>query len=133
MQCVGTPWLVLSGGEHREYWLNGVPFASLYPHCDHYPCANWTTRLAHAMLPDCLARGLAGGPTRCASVAELESRLPDILTLAGALIRQERPYLQCAREQVEAIRRRLDAPPEAILLGHVPDVLTEAYVFPAPR
>jgi hypothetical protein len=131
VQCVGTPWLALSGGEVREFWLNGVPFASLYPRCDHYPCANWTRQLTHPMLPECLDRAFAGGPTICVSGAELEARLPDILAHAGALIRKERPYLQCIQEHYEAIRSRLDPPPGAILLGHWPDVMTEAYVFPS--
>jgi hypothetical protein len=97
---------VLSGGGFREYWLNDVPFASLYPRCDHYPCATWTP-YAHAMLPECVERGLAGGPTRCASAAELEGRLLEILAAARALIRRERPYLQCVREHYDAIRRHL--------------------------
>lgn len=85
----------------------------------------------HAMPAECLERGLAGGPTICASVAELERRLQDIMALARALIREERPYLQCIREHYEALRSRLVAPPGAILLGHLPDVLTEEYVFPS--
>jgi hypothetical protein len=134
VQCVGTPWLVLSGGEVFERWLNGVPFASLYPRCDHYPCANWTT-YHHPMLPECIDRALAGGPTLCATTGELESRLPEILEHARALIRKDRPYLDCVRAHHAALTLRLaplNRPADMPLLGHWPDVLTEDYVFPSP-
>src|SRR5581483_8515069 len=36
-QCVGLPWLVLSGGWASETWLNGVPHVSIYPDCPRYP------------------------------------------------------------------------------------------------
>lgn len=130
-QCVGTPWLALSGGEMFEYWLNGVPFASLFPRCDHYPCATWTT-FRHPMLPECIERALAGGLTRCATAEDLEARLPEILAHARALIAKERPYLDCVREYYEALRTRLAPIPRPLsrpLLGHWPDVVTEAYVF----
>jgi hypothetical protein len=131
VQCVGVPWLVLSGGEMFEHWLNGVPFASLYPRCDHYPCANWT-KLHHPMLPECIERAEAGGPTLCATVDELESRLPEILAHARALIARERPYLDCVREHHDALQSRfasIDRTTAGPLLGHWPDVMTESYAF----
>ena len=39
----------------------------------------------------------------------------------SALIRKERPYLQCIQEHYEAIRSRLNPPPGAVLLGQATD------------
>jgi hypothetical protein len=36
--AVGTPWLAISGGPWHEYLFNGVPFRSVLPDPDRYPC-----------------------------------------------------------------------------------------------
>ena len=36
--AVGTPWLALSGGRWFEYFFNRVPFRSIIPDTDRYPC-----------------------------------------------------------------------------------------------
>jgi hypothetical protein len=36
--AVGTPWLTISGGQWPEYFYNGVPFRSVLPDPDRYPC-----------------------------------------------------------------------------------------------
>jgi hypothetical protein len=36
--AVGTPWLTISGGHWFEYFFNRVPFRSVMPDTDRYPC-----------------------------------------------------------------------------------------------
>jgi hypothetical protein len=36
--AVGTPWLTISGGQWPEYFYNGIPFRSVLPDPDRYPC-----------------------------------------------------------------------------------------------
>ncbi|MBD3296372.1 MAG: hypothetical protein GF392_03305 [Candidatus Omnitrophica bacterium] len=36
--CVGTPWLALAGGRWAEPQPAGMPFYSVLPRCDKYPC-----------------------------------------------------------------------------------------------
>jgi hypothetical protein len=36
--AVGTPWLTISGGQWPEYFYNRVPFRSVLPDSDRYPC-----------------------------------------------------------------------------------------------
>jgi hypothetical protein len=36
--AVGTPWLTISGGQWPEYFYNRVPFRSVLPDPDRYPC-----------------------------------------------------------------------------------------------
>jgi hypothetical protein len=36
--AVATPWLALSGGRWFEYFFNRVPFRSIIPDTDRYPC-----------------------------------------------------------------------------------------------
>ena len=36
--AVGTPWLALSGGRWFEYWFNHVPFRSVIPDTERFPC-----------------------------------------------------------------------------------------------
>lgn len=38
--AVGTPWLSLSGNRWPEYYFNGVPFYSVLPDRDRFPCYN---------------------------------------------------------------------------------------------
>ena len=36
--AVGTPWLAISGGRWFEYYFNHVPFRSVIPDVERYPC-----------------------------------------------------------------------------------------------
>ena len=36
--AVGTPWLAISGGRWFEYFFNRVPFRSIIPDTERYPC-----------------------------------------------------------------------------------------------
>jgi hypothetical protein len=36
--AVGTPWLAISGGRWFEYFFNRVPFRSIIPDPERYPC-----------------------------------------------------------------------------------------------
>ncbi len=36
--CVGTPWLEICGTLFTQYLHNQVPFYSVKPRCDHFPC-----------------------------------------------------------------------------------------------
>jgi hypothetical protein len=137
VQCVGTPWLVLTSNGSREYFLNGVPFASLYPRCPLYPCDAWGGggALRHPPLEECRERvqeherEQVGRPVLCAETAELEARLPEILEHARALIGRERSYVECVTEHYRALVERIGCPPGTVLLSDWPAVLTKEYAF----
>jgi ADP-heptose:LPS heptosyltransferase len=138
VQCVGTPWLVLTGNGSREYFLNGVPFVSLYPRCPLYPCNAWGggPKIYHPMLPECRERVEAqptDRPVLCAETVELEGRLAEILSHARALISRERPYVQCVTEHYQALLERTGCRPgtaeAAGQLHDWPVVLREEYAF----
>ena len=137
MQCVGTPWLALSANGMREYVLNGVPFASLYPRCPRYPCDAWGSgsRLQHPILDECRervaahAKGTADRPVLCAEADELEARLPEILAHARALIAKERSYVECVTEHYRSLVERIGCPPGTVLMSDWPAVLSADYAF----
>jgi len=39
--AVGTPWLELAGGQWHQSFFNGVPFYSVLPDTERYPCFGW--------------------------------------------------------------------------------------------
>jgi hypothetical protein len=103
-QCVGTPWLALSGWKYYEYLTNGVPFHSLYPACPLYPCTESTIKA------EC--RTIAAkrtGAVECMTAEALSERIPAILEQAAILIRGARPYRDCiASHRANLAARRPD-------------------------
>lgn len=86
--AVGTPWLALSGGNWHEYFFNGVPFYSVLPDVDRYPCFGWG-----APLPTIEADEDGEGPrTASMCVARIREDLPELLHYAQLLIDGELSY-----------------------------------------
>jgi hypothetical protein len=129
IQCVGTPWLALSGADVAEYLANGVPFVSVYPDCPRYPCGPWFAPRKNPMLPECEARRAAREPFLCLDAPQLEQKLPQILQAARQLVRRELPYSQCARQHYEAMLPRLGRQPGDHFMEGFPDVLSEDFAF----
>jgi hypothetical protein len=130
VQCVGVPWLVLSGGEMHEASLNGVPFVSIYPACDRYPCGPWFHPVKNVMLPECRERQAQNQPFLCMSDDRLTSMLPAILHAAHLLVERKLSYLDCVRTHYAAMLPRVGAEDGAAILFDWPGVMSEAFVFP---
>ncbi len=103
VQCVGVPWLVLSGTITHEYLLNGVPFWCIYPDCDVYPCLY---PLGDRMRTECRDRLTNLAPPICMEYGALEPRLPEIAAAAARLLADETPYLDCVRNHLAELQRR---------------------------
>jgi len=104
IQCIGTPCLYLSG-QCREYWFNGVPFVSIFPECDRYPC-NWPpleSQPMHAIRTECIEREKAQEPHLCMGDSMLGSRIPDILRATKQLLSNELGFHDCLRKHQEQL------------------------------
>lgn len=87
---VGTPWLALSGGQWHEMFFNGVPFYSVLPDTDRYPCFGWG-----APLPVIPADEDGEGPrTASMSAARIREDLAELLDAAELLVERRLPYEQ---------------------------------------
>jgi ADP-heptose:LPS heptosyltransferase len=128
-QCVGVPWLVLSGGWASESWLNGVPIISVYPDCPRYPCDFWSPNPARPMLAECRQHRAAGAQFACLTEAALTEKLPQIIAAARALVRGELPYEVCAQRHYEAMIPRLGLRPGDPFIEGWPDSLSAEYRF----
>lgn len=78
--AVGTPWLAISGGRWFEYFFNGVPFRSVIPDVERYPC--FTQFVAPALADD----GEDGPRTPSMSRARIRDDLDAIVAAAGELL-----------------------------------------------
>lgn len=97
LQAVGVPWLVLSGGEAAEYWVNGVPFHTLLPRCEHYPCGA-SLYATERMLATCKERHRISGPFLCMSDVEMFPRIKRAVRAAKSLLDERRTYRKCLLE-----------------------------------
>jgi hypothetical protein len=77
--AVGTPWLALSGGPWHEWFFNGVPFWSVIPDTERYPCF---TQLAEQPAPV----DDDGPRTPSMTRARIERDLPELLEAARLLV-----------------------------------------------
>jgi hypothetical protein len=92
--AVGTPSLAISGGDWHEMFFNGVPFYSVLPDTERYPCFGWG-----APLPLIEADEDGEGPrTASMSAARIRGDLPELLHGAELLIEQRLPYEQALRD-----------------------------------
>ncbi len=91
--CVGTPWLILSGGPWHEWFFNGVPFYSVIPDTTRYP--------AYTQLDDPAAPVDDGGDPRTPSMtrARIEEDLPELVEAARLLIEKRLSYEDALRRQ----------------------------------
>ena len=78
--AVGTPWLALSGGRWFEYFFNRVPFRSIIPDTERYPC--FTQFDPAATLED----GDEGARTPSMSHARVREDLDRIVAAADELL-----------------------------------------------
>jgi hypothetical protein len=83
--AVGTPWLTLSGGPWHESFFNGVPFYSVLPDKERFPCFTWDGRPPTLVEDD-------GPRTPSMSRARIEDDLPELLEAAHLLIERRLPY-----------------------------------------
>jgi hypothetical protein len=90
---VGTPWLAISGGRWHEYFFNGVPFHSVLPDRNRYPCFAWNDELP--LLEDTDGEG---SRTPAMSRARIEEDLPEMIEYAGRLVHGEVDYEQALAE-----------------------------------
>jgi hypothetical protein len=129
IQCVGTPWLALSGAREVEYVFNGVPVASLYPTCDRYPCGDWVGRSGYRMLPRCETLTRFGRPFECLSTAALGARMDEILDRVDDLIAGRIDYHAALRQHRVEIARRTDIPPGGNFLEGGEQVLAPDFLY----
>jgi hypothetical protein len=129
IQCVGTPWLALSGAREVEYVFNGVPWSSLYPSCDRYPCGGWVGRSGPRMYPRCEDLARDGQPFECLSTAVLDSRLGEIVDRIDDLLAGRVDYHAELRRHRAEIARRTDLPEGASFLDGGDQVLAPDFRF----
>jgi hypothetical protein len=98
VQCVGTPWLALSGMKWPES-LNHVPFYAVYPDCPLYPCQDRVPR-------DCRSRMQALTLTPCMEEDALVKKLPEVMRGVQVLLNQELSTTQLTLRHHAAIKRR---------------------------
>jgi len=86
---VGTPWLVLSGNTWPEYFFNGVPFHSVLPDPDRFPCYN-----AFGPEPPAIGWDSDGEGPRSPSMSSdrIRADLDELLGAARALIDHRLTY-----------------------------------------
>lgn len=111
IQAVGVPWISLSGAECAEYFVNGVPFASVYPTCERYPCGRFVAPEKNSMLEECQELQETGDTFPCLSTESLTQQIPHILGLAHQLMSGELTYhdsLECHWNEIKARIGRSD-------------------------
>ena len=129
VQCVGTPWVALSGGNTMEYLSNGVPFVSIYPRCPLYPCGEWFAPDINPMLPECEERMMNNAPFQCLEASALEAQLPRIIEAAKSLVAGGRRYSDHIQAHYEEMLPRLGRQQGDLVIQDQPAVLTDDYDF----
>jgi hypothetical protein len=83
--AVGTPWLTLSGGPWHESLFNGVPFHSVLPDVERYPCFTGGGAPPPLVEDD-------GPRTPSMTRARIEEDLPELLEAARLLVERRVAY-----------------------------------------
>ena len=83
--AVGTPWLCLSGGPWHEWLFNGVPFYSVLPDSERFPCFTGMDRPPPPVEDD-------GLRTPSMSRTRIEHDLPELLDAARLLVERRLSY-----------------------------------------
>jgi hypothetical protein len=128
IQCVGTPWLVLSGADVAEYIVNGVPFLCVYPACPRYPCGPWFAPEKNPTYPECLALREDSAPFPCLS-HQLAPRMPEIIAAARTLVERRISYHECVHRHYQAMLPRLGKRDGEPFMEGWPTVMAEEFVF----
>ena len=123
VQCLGVPWLVLSGTEYVEEELNGVPFICIYPTCKRYPCGPFNAP-NFPLKPECLERRQRGAAYPCLDREELFLRMTEILAAARQLLRGEISFHDCVQTHYAEITSRLQISSSEPYLTGWPEVLS---------
>lgn len=89
--AVDTPWLTLSGGRWFEYFFNQVPFRSIIPDTERYPCF---TQFDPA---ETLVDGEDGARTPSMCRARIVEDLPRLIAAAEELVDGSIAYEQALR------------------------------------
>lgn len=129
IQCVGTPWLALSGAREVEYVFNGVAWSSLYPACDRYPCGDWVGRAGARMYPRCQALARFGKPFECLGTAVLGDRCGEIVDRIDDLLHRRIDYHAELERHTAEIARRTDLAPGANFLEGGRQVIAPDFLF----
>ncbi len=106
--AVGTPWLAISGGRWFEYYFNHVPFRSVIPDVERYPCFSQFTPAATA------EDGDDGPRTPSMSRARISEDLDAIVTAAGELLGGTLAYEQALDDYFAALLAAHDGDATAI-------------------
>ena len=106
--AVGTPWLAISGGRWFEYYFNHVPFRSVIPDVERYPCFS---QFAPAATID---DGDDGPRTPSMSRARIRDDLERIVAAAGELLAGTLTYEQALRDYFAALLAAHDGDAAAI-------------------
>jgi hypothetical protein len=87
--AVGTPWLALSGNSWPEYFFNNVPFYSVLPDPDRFPCHN-----AFGPEPAAVEQDSDGEGRRSPSMSaeRVRASLDELLQAASALLEGRLPF-----------------------------------------
>jgi len=87
--AVGTPWLALSGNSWPEYFFNDVPFYSVLPDPDRFPCHN-----AFGPEPPAVEQDSDGEGRRSPSMSaeRVRAGLVELLQAASALLDRRLPF-----------------------------------------
>jgi hypothetical protein len=83
---VGTPWLTLSGGPWHEWFFNGVPFYSVIPDTQRYPCFTQIDGPPAPVDDDGVLR------TPSMTRSRIEEDLPELVEAARLLVKRELGY-----------------------------------------
>jgi hypothetical protein len=86
--AVGTPWLTLAGGPWHEWLFNGVPFYSVLPDTERYPCYSGMDE------PPPLVEDDEGPRTPSMTRVRIEEDLPELLAAARLLRERRLPYAE---------------------------------------
>lgn len=106
VQCLGVPWLSLSGGECAEYFVNGVPFGCIYPTCDRYPCGRFIAPETNPMLPECLE--IQGTDQTYSCLCDsLRFQMNNIIVKSELLMRGSLSYHECLEQHWEHMSLRI--------------------------
>jgi hypothetical protein len=106
--AVATPWLTISGGRWFEYFFNRVPFRSIIPDTERYPCFT-------QFVPAAIVDDPEDGPrTPSMSRARIRGDLGAIVTAAGELLDGTVGYEQALEDYFAALLAAHGGDPSAI-------------------
>lgn len=99
VQCIGVPWLVISGWKNHEYLTNGIPYTPIFPQCPFYPCTDST------ILDACRSIIHAKqGTLPCMDDEALTPKLPEMVMATVRLVDELPSYRRCVKEHREKLR-----------------------------